>query len=153
MSEFLEKINRASVEARKARDTVKAGVLGMVLTDVLNLTKAPGRNGAPVTDEDVMSSIKSWVKKTNDAIEMTVKGHGDISKLEVEKQILMEFLPKQMDANSLETVIASIVQGFIDGGETKSPKLMGKIMGELKARYNGEYDSKMASDFVKKSLT
>lgn len=148
MSALLEKINKASIEARKARDSVRAGVLGMVLTDVTNLTKAPGRNGAPVTDEDVMGIVKGWVKKTNDAIEMTRKGNGDVSKMEAEKVVLMEFLPKQLSNDELAAIIAKAVAAQPE----KSMKAMGAVMKVLNTEYSGQFDGKVASEMVKKAL-
>lgn len=148
MSALLEKITKASIEARKARDTVRAGVLGMVLTDVTNLTKAPGRDGKPITDEDVMGVVKGWVKKTNDAIEMTLKGNGDISKMETEKAVLMEFLPKQLSNDEL----AAIITAAVAAQPEKSMRAMGAVMKVLNTEYNGQFDGKVASEMVKKAL-
>jgi len=144
MSDLLNTIKSASLTARKEKDTVKAGVLGMVLTDVLNITKAPGWKGGEVSDVDVSNVIKSWVKKTRDSIEMTEKGHGDTSKLTTELNILEVYLPTQL---SVEDIELKVKEAVVSGKNT-----MKDLMGYFKENFAGLYDGKVLSDIVKKHL-
>lgn len=139
---MLKTINEDFIQARKSQDKVRAGVLSMVLTDVQNLTKTPGRNGAAVTDDEVQNIVKGWVKKTNDAISLTQKGNGDTTKMEAEREILSAYLPRQMTEDELKVAI----EGLLNEGVAKS---VGPIMGALKARYGNQYDGRMASIVVK----
>ena len=52
-----------------------------------------------------------------------------------------------------ETELETVVDGIVATLPEKSMKMMGKVMGELKAKHNGLFDGKMASNIVKKCLS
>ena len=68
MSELLAKIKQDQLEARKTKNESVSGILSMVLSDVVTLSKSVGMNRHELTDNDIQLVVKSWVKKTNDAI-------------------------------------------------------------------------------------
>lgn len=99
------------------------------------------------TDEEVIARVKAFIKNINETLKSLPESHAKKDTLEREKELLKKYLPQQMSEETLKEIIKKI-------GVTheKSIKSMGKVMGELKAKYGGQYDGKMASNFVKSFL-
>ena len=57
-----------------------------------------------------------------------------------------------MDETTLRKAIDDIIEKLVNDGIARDKKMMGKVMGELKAQYAGKYDGKMASEIVKAAL-
>ncbi|MCL4498264.1 MAG: GatB/YqeY domain-containing protein, partial [Deltaproteobacteria bacterium] len=64
-----EKIKADYLNARKSNDNSKKNILTMVLSDALKLTKEKN-HGDTVSDDDMTKIIKSWIKKTDQSIEI-----------------------------------------------------------------------------------
>jgi uncharacterized protein YqeY len=62
--------------------------------------------------------------------------------------VIERFLPRQMDEAAMGDAIAAVVQEL----GAASVKDMGRVMGELKARYAGQMDFAKASGLVKQRL-
>jgi uncharacterized protein YqeY len=62
--------------------------------------------------------------------------------------VIERFLPRQMD----DTAAAAAIAGVIKELGAASVKDMGRVMGELKARYAGQMDFAKASGLVKQQL-
>ena len=65
-----------------------------------------------------------------------------------EKDVIEKFLPKQMDDAEIEAVLKTIISST----GASSIKDMGKVMGELKAKYAGQLDMGKASGMIKSLL-
>lgn len=91
------------------------------------------------------------LKKDNEAVEKANElGQEVTSRLsDEEKTILNSYLPKQLS----EADLTIIVTNEIDANGYDSQKDMGKLMGFLKANYDGQYNGKVASDLVKSLLS
>lgn len=90
-----------------------------------------------VSDEKVMSVVKKMIENAK------LIGKPN------EVAILETYLPKQFTTDQLKMVIAQLVEDK----KYTSIKDMGKIMGDLKNEFNGQYDGKLASDLVKSHFT
>lgn len=86
-----------------------------------------------VADEKAMSIIKKMIENAK-----TVGNEGEVV-------ILEAYLPKQLSDEQLSLVISKI----IEDKKYTSIKDMGKVMGDLKSQYSGQYDGKKASDLIK----
>ncbi|MGC8555226.1 MAG: GatB/YqeY domain-containing protein [Candidatus Acidulodesulfobacterium sp.] len=136
-----EKIKADYLSARKINDNSKKNILTMVLSDALKLTKEKN-HGDTVSDEDMTKIIKSWIKKTDQSIEILNANNKDISELSSEKEILLSYLPKTWSFEETKTYIEKI-------SKEKNTKEIGQIMKELKTNYNGLFDNKIASEIIK----
>ena len=127
------------VEAMKARDTVRLGVIRGLLSSFTNEAVAKKRKpDEELSDEDVLSVISRAVKQRKDSIEQFEKG-GRTDLAEAEKSelsILETYLPQQM---SREEVLAYVKQKNMElnMGKEKSGQFMGIIMKELKGKTDG----------------
>ena len=65
-----------------------------------------------------------------------------------EIKVIEKFLPKQMSEAEIEAVLKTIIAST----GASSMKDMGKVMGELKAKYAGQLDMGKASGMIKSLL-
>lgn len=136
-----EQIKSDFLTARKNNDNSKKNILTMVLSDALKLTKEKN-HGDIVSDDDVVKIIKSWIKKTEQSIEILTANNKDTSELLKEKEILLSYIPKTWSYEETKSYIERI-------SKEKNSKEIGVIMRELKTGYNGLYDNKTASEIIK----
>jgi uncharacterized protein YqeY len=151
-------IKADQLKARKLKDSEAASIL----TTLIGEASMPGKNDGnrESTDDEVQAVIKKFHKNCNETFGHLVKSgtHADspeapaLLKLQMEIDILEKYMPKQMTDAELTTVICGIVDGLTVDGTEKSPRMMGEVMKELKANFDGSYDGKMASSLVKAAL-
>ena len=136
-----EQIKSDFLTARKNNDSTKKNILTMILSDALKLTKEKN-HGDTVSDDDIVKIIKSWVKKTEQSIEILAANGKDTSELLKEKEIILSYIPKTWSHEETKSHIEKI-------SKEKNSKEIGVIMRELKTSYNGLYDNKTASEIIK----
>ena len=136
-----EQIKSDFLTARKNNDSTKKNILTMILSDALKLTKEKN-HGDTVSDDDIVKIIKSWVKKTEQSIEILAANGKDTSELLKEKEIILSYIPKTWSHEETKSHIEKI-------SKEKNSKEIGVIMRELKTNYNGLYDNKTASEIIK----
>lgn len=98
---------------------------------------------APLAEMDVL--IKH-VKKLKDSLENFPAENEIRKKTEREIQVLSEYMPKQLDEDT--------VKGFIKDILAANPGLnAGLVMKELSPKIKGQFDSKLANELVKSALS
>ncbi|WP_027135181.1 GatB/YqeY domain-containing protein [Geminicoccus roseus] len=128
------------LSAMKARDEVAKNLLGTLLA-------AAGKDSKSPDDDTVVRTIRAFLKSVEETI-----GHlagRDISVQEREKAILESYLPTVLDEDATRASVEAIVAGLPD----RSPRQMGKVMAELKARHGSAIDLKLANPMVKDALS
>lgn len=149
---MIHDIKKNWVEARKlvAKGelgfSVKANLLGTLIGEIEMVAKNDGQRA--ITDADCIAKIKAFLKGIATTIEAK-EGLGNEAILQFrEKNILEDFLPKQMTDKELMTAI-DVICSEVDACTQRD---MGKVMGALKKQYDGMYDGKLASFLVKEFL-
>ena len=139
---LIQQIKNQQIEARKARDAVKASLLTTLLAEA----SAPGKNAGnrESTDEEVVSVVKKFIKNADETLAALPTSDARHPVVVVEKVILETFLPRQLTEADLREVLAAEVINL----EDKSPKQMGKLMAVLKVKFAGQYDGALASKYV-----
>lgn len=128
---LIEQISKDFMAAYKAKEMEKKDFLGVLKTEVTKESKTP-------EDTYVVAKIKSMIKNAAATNSLS----------ESELEILNQYLPAQMSESDLRSEIELIINtNSYDG-----MKDMGKVMGELKANYDGQYDGAMASKIIKEML-
>ena len=104
-----------------------------------------------ISDEQICQMLQSMVKQRRDSIKMYQDGgRQDLAdKEQSEIDIIMTFLPQQMDEAETKQAIAGVIAST---GAT-SGKDMGAVMAALKTQYAGKMDFGKASQLVKQSLS
>lgn len=143
---LIEQIRADMMRARKGDDTVAKSLLVTLFAEAQMVGKNK-RNGV-TTDDEVVAMVRKFSANTEETQRLLVARGQDATTQARELEILAMYLPKQLTRDELMAAIAQIVA---DQPE-KSPKIMGKVMAELKARYGAAYDGKMASELVKAAL-
>ncbi len=143
---LLEKLQAASLEARKAQNTVAASLLTTLYSEAARVGKDQGNRVS--TDEEVVAVVKKFSKNIDETLAALPEADARVATLRVEKELLSAYLPQQLDEAGLRALVDELVGALAD----KSPKQMGVVMAGLKARAGGQYDGAMASRLVKAAL-
>ena len=135
----IQELRRTMMLAKKT-DPEKSTVLAMLLDATQKLAKADG-NRAP-EEKDLLAAAKRELKMANQSLEAGIDVGNTITILEV-------FLPKTKSAEETKTIVEALIATLPE----KNPKLMGKVMGNLKQEYGEELDMGIASQMVKEALS
>lgn len=138
-----EQLQAELQQAMKSRDTERLMVLRDVMTAIKNL-KVEKRVGI-LAEADLVQILRREANKRAEAAEFARQGNRPdlIEKNEREKAILESFLPQQLSAEELQTVVTGLA------AEVGSWQI-GPIMQKLRERYAGRFDGKLASDLIRK---
>jgi len=135
-------MQKESLEARKARDTVKAGVLTTAIAQIKAIAIDDGHRA--VTEADVMKIVKQFLKGVEENLALAAQGKMDSTRADAfkaEKDILLSYLPQQMSADDIKAAI-----------NKSGAANMGEAMKYLKTNHDGSYDGKLASQVAKEVL-
>jgi hypothetical protein len=129
--------------AMKARATDKLMILRDVMTAV-KLLKVE-KMVPTLPEADVTAIIRKEVSKRVEAADFARRANRDdlIQKNETEKALLEAYLPQQMSAEQLESIIGALATEL--GGNQ-----IGPIMAKLRERHAGQFDGKLASELIRK---
>lgn len=139
---LFERMQKESLEARKARDAVKAGVLTTAIAQVKAIAIDDGHR-AP-NDADVLKVVRQFLKSCEENLALAAQGKMDITRAEqfrTEKEVLLSYLPQQMSADEIKAAVKK-------SGATN----IGEAMKYLKANHDGQYDGKLASSVIKEAI-
>ena len=132
---LLERIDADLKKAMLARDEVSRETLRMIKSELLTLD-----------DPDELAVLSRAVKSRRDSIKSYIEGgRQDLADKELaEIAVIERYLPKQLSEDEARDAIAAII------GELglSSKKELGKVMKEVKARYPGQIDGKVASSIA-----
>jgi uncharacterized protein YqeY len=131
--------------AMRARDMPRVYVLRGLLAAIKNLKVE--KQVAELPEAELVGLVRKELGKRVEAIGYAEKaGRTEtVEQNQTEKAILEAYLPAQLDADALETVIRGLAAEL---GTTQ----IGPLMAELRSRHAGQYDGKLASEIIKKKL-
>ncbi len=136
-------LQRDLTAAMKAREMERVYVLRGLLAAIKNAKV--DKQVVELPEVEIAALVRKEVNKRVEAAEFAEKSGRDelVAHNRSEQGILESYLPAQMDAARLETVIREVAAEL--GGTA-----IGPIMAKLKERYPGQYDGKLASELVRK---
>ncbi|WP_436414728.1 GatB/YqeY domain-containing protein [Petrimonas sp.] len=137
-------------KAMLAKDKVRLEALRGVKKEFLEAKTAKGASDE-LSDEVATTILQKMVKQRKDSAEIyTTQGRADLAEDEIAQlRVIQEFLPAQLSAEELESVIKSIIAET--GAE--SMKDMGKVMGTATKQLAGKAEGRAISEMVKKLLS
>jgi uncharacterized protein len=139
---LVERMQKESLEARKARDVVKASVLTTAISQVKGMAIDDGHRTP--NDADVLKVVRQFLKSVDENLALAAQGKMDTTRADqfkVEREILLSYLPQQMSADELRTALGK-----------SGAKNIGEAMKYLKTNHDGLYDGKMASEIAKEVI-
>ncbi len=135
------------------KDALKSGAKDKLST--LRMLNAALKNKQidkrrPLTDEEVVETVRSLIKQRKDSIEQFAKGGRQdlVDKETAEVAVLEVYLPRQL---SHEEIAAMVRDAIVQTG-AQGAKDMGKVMKALVPAVGGRADGKLVSELVKKAL-
>lgn len=128
-------------KALRSLRAIKAAIL---------LAKTSEGAGGELKEEDEIKLLQKLVKQRRDSLEIfQQQNRADLAQKEQEEiEIIEKFLPKQLGAEELRSLVAKIIA---EVGAT-SPADMGKVMGAATKQLAGKADGKAISAAVKELL-
>ena len=104
----------------------------------------------PLSEEEVVETIRSLIKQRKDSIEQFAKGGRQdlVGKETAEVTVLEVYLPQPLSREELEAMVREAVART----GAQGAKDMGKVMKALIPMVGGRADGKMISELVKNSL-
>ena len=148
MSEPRERIEADLQAARKAGDRQRVTTLGMLLTAIDNERI---RAGEAVDDTGLATLVQKAIKQRKEAAEQYRKGGSEdrAGREDGEAEILAGYLPEQVGEEELRRAIQEIV----DAGGLSGAAAIGRVMGQMMARYRGRADGATINRLAREILT
>lgn len=147
-----DRFNHALKAAMKDKEELRVCTLRLIIA-ALNekeISARGGDNSSELTDADILDVLARMVKQR----EESAKAYDDGARPELAKQeraeirIIREFMPKPLQPEQ----VTAAVQEAIRNSEASSIKDMGKVMGMLKAKYQGRMDFSKVGATVREAL-
>jgi uncharacterized protein YqeY len=133
-----EKITEDLKSAMRSGDKIRLETIRSIRALILEFEKSG--SGKQLNLEEEIKLLSSAVKKRKEAIEQYSKaGRNDLSEKEQkELDILMEYMPKQLDTAEIIKEITRIASEIGAKSKADFPKLMPAVMKELKGKADGK---------------
>jgi len=140
-------LNEDMKNAMRAREADKLLTIRMLIS-VLKNKKIELRRD--LTEEEIVDSLATEVKKRRDAIELYTRGERPelAAKEEAEIVIIQSYLPTQLT----DEEVAAMVDEAIASTGAESKKDMGKVMGVVVPQTKGRYDGSKIKNIVMAKL-
>jgi|SRR3989337_2734697 len=148
MSTF-DKIKSDLTEALKAGDTARALSLRYLLAEIHNAEIAKGKD-AVLTEEEMAAVLQKQAKQRHESIEAYQKGGREdlVGKEHRELEMIKGYLPEQMGEDQIRELARVAIQESGAAGITD----MGKVMGALMPKVQGQADGSVVSKVVRELL-
>ena len=143
-----ERIQQETVQATKARDKARLSALRL-LRSALHNREIDKR--APLSDEEVIEVLSSAVKRHKESIEQFRLGRREdlVQKEEAELQVVLSFMPEQMDEEEIKGELRSVI---LELG-AKGPKDLGTVMKTAMARLKGKVEGRVVQQLARELLS
>ncbi len=144
---LLQRVESAMRDAMRARDERRTITLRSAMAAAHNRKIELGRD---LTDEEMVEVLGRGVKTRRESVEIyRAAGREDrATPEEAEIAILTEFLPAQLSAAEVE----SLVRAAIAETGASGPADMGRVMGRLAPQTKGRADGRTVSELVRRLL-
>ena len=140
-------IEEAVKVSMKNRDKETTSALRMAISE---LKKEEIDKQIELEDEQVIQILQRMIKQRKDSYsQFSDAGRNELAEKEQKEiDILSEFLPEQLSEEELSSMVLEVIKET--GAE--GPQDMGKVMGSLKQRIQGNADMGLVSKIVKETL-
>ncbi|MDD3223852.1 MAG: GatB/YqeY domain-containing protein [Clostridium sp.] len=143
-----DKLQQDWKDALKNRDKAKASTISMARAAVLQVEKT---KAIKLSDAEIVGILAKEVKSRRDSIIEFEKGKRQdlIDSTKAEIEILMSYLPQQLEKDEIEKLIIDITSEL----KANSMKDMGKVMAAIVPKTKGRADGSVVSKLVKEYLS
>ncbi len=150
--ELRGRINTSLKEAVKAKDSTRVSTLRLINAAIKDREIASrGEEGETgVSEADILQILGKMVKQRQESVRAYEEG-GRLelaASEEAEIAVLEDFLPKQLTEDEVEAAVSAAISST----KAESIRDMGRVMGELKAKFTGQIDFGRVGPMVKDRL-
>lgn len=139
---MLQQLKNDQLQARKNKESVKAKLLTILISDAVMIGKNDG-NREP-TESEIIALIKKYIKNAEETL--TYSDNVDTVQ---ELAILESYLPHQLSDDEIWDIVREVSKEL----NLTEIKQMGLIMKHLKEDYDGQFDGAVASRIAKEHLS
>ena len=141
-------IEEAVKVSMKNRDKETTSTLRMAISE---LKKEEIDKRIDIEDEQVIQILQRMIKQRKHSYtQFSDAGRNELAKKEQnEINILSDFLPEQLSEEELTLIVTEVIKETAASG----PQDMGKVMGSLKQKIQGNADMGLVSKIVKEKLS
>ncbi len=137
MGELLTQLRKDNMQAMKSHDTVKKGVLSLVISAIALKEK---ESGTVLSKEEELTFVQKELKQTRETLAETPSSREDlIAETNTKIAILESYLPRQLTEDEIRNVIETILS---ENDLEPVKKSQGVVMKEIMAKYKGQTDGK-----------
>ena len=148
---LLNSLKKLQLQARKDKDALKTSLLTVLISDASMIGKNDGNR--ETTDKEVIKTIKKYITMSEETRGLvSMQAHADeqlrmsyIGKISTEISILKSLLPKEIEGEELNALIAQAIT-TVNATSMKDMKL---VMEELNKLTGGNYNGSSASITIK----
>ena len=135
-------------ESLKKKDKIRLETVRSVINAVKNYEI---NNRVELDDSGIEKIIVSLVKQHKDSIEQFKKGDREdlAAQEEEELNILMEFLPEQLNEEDIKKIIKETIEELGTVTKKEFGKVMKSVMNKIGTRADGKLVSKLVNQFIK----
>jgi len=151
-----QQIQSNSTDALKSGNTEVLSTLRMLLASISvkekdKRYKLKLEKDAELTDEEIIDTVSSEIKKRKDAITLYDQGNRPelAEKEKKEIEILKKYLPEQLSIEEIKKLVSESINK-VGASEMKD---MGKVMADLNPKVKGRADGGEVSKIVKELLS
>ena len=146
------RVNDALKSAMKNKEAARLSTLRLISAAIKDRDIAMRGSDEEVelTDADVLAILGKMVKQRQESARAYEEGGRlELAEKELSEILVIEdFLPRQLTEEETDAAVADAIAAV----EAASIRDMGKVMGELKAKYTGQMDFGKVGPMVKKKL-
>jgi uncharacterized protein len=146
-----DKIAQDLKAAMLSKDVLRTSVLRSIKSAFTYAAVAPGAASAELSDNQVLAILAKEAKKRQEGADgFTQAGNTEKAEAELaEKKIIEEYLPAQLGEEELKALIEEAVSSL----DEISPKAMGQVIGQVKAKAGVGADGALIAQLVKARLS
>jgi uncharacterized protein YqeY len=144
-----ESIKRDLTVARLSKNKPVIPILSTLLGEAAMVGKTKRNNES--TDEEVAAVVKKFISGIDETLQMHLFIDAEsamVKKLQFERDLIEKYLPTQLSQLELINAINDIIARL----QISNISEVGKVMGELKKNFSGQYDGAAAIQLVKAGL-
>lgn len=154
MADLKARLRADLAAAIKSRATTRMAALRMALA-AITTEEVAGDEARELSDVEVQKVLTREVKKRREAAE-AFAGAGRAEQAQAERDegaILSDYLPKQLGADELATLVAeAVAEVTTQLGEAPGPRQMGQVMKAANAKIAGRAEGGRVAAVVKSLL-
>ena len=137
---IIDEIKKDNVQAIKDKNMVARAILGVAISKHLALSIEKRKEGAEMTDADMVAILQKTIKELNEEAENYVKvgNTAQAEEIKTQKTMLEKYLPQMLSEDEIKSII--------DGMEDKS---IPSVMKHFKANYAGKVDMQLVNKIAR----